>query len=506
MRGGTVWGAAAAAAQAMRAEVDWQDTAGRLIVHGKVGATITLQTGSRTLAVGGEGVDLDGAAELRDGTLYAPLRPLLQALGAALRWDPTTLTLKALPKLLSVTSRASSKAAVLEISTSGPCVGGTGAEEYPPRTFVDLHGAVTAAGGLNYVNLGSLLRVRWDQEDRDAAIVRVVGDLRQAVKARWQPNADGCGGRLLLGDPKGDEPIVVRKRPRLVNVTAQQPNDDTTIVAATVTDPVSPGYQLLRRPDRLNIELPVDPLGAGSILPVAGDFVSTIQLGRAPNGGNAQLMLDLRQLIRFDIRNEEAPDRVEFVFQRKTLAGECIFVDPGHGGKDSGGRGSVLLEKDVTLDVAKRLTALLAGAGARPMMTRDRDVFVDLHARPRMANEYHADMYLSIHCNASGGLGTETYWQQPQSQVLANVVHDQLIAGLKRGNRGVFRHSFCVIRESHMPSALVELMFIDRQPEEGLLAQTSTRQMAAASLLEGLRQFVSGTASRPPKPDSTTLQ
>jgi len=62
-----------------------------------------------------------------------------------------------------------------------------------------------------------------------------------------------------------------------------------------------------------------------------------------------------------------------------------------------------------------------------------------------------------------------------------------------------------VLTAARMPSALVELMFIDRQPEEGLLAQQSTRQIAAASLLEGLRQFVSGTASRSPAADTTTL-
>ena len=419
------------------------------------------------------------------------------------------MSLAAYGRILAITSRASERGSMIEIVTSAPTSGDTGTDEAPPRTFVDLRNVVGVGEFVNYVNVGSLLRVRWAQYDRDAAVYRVVGDLKQADRARWQPAEDACGGRLIFGRPTGNEPVIARAKPRVSHVTAQQPSSDTTIIAASVTDPIAPAYTLLRHRlgaadlDRLQIVLPATPVGVGNTLPVAGDFVSAIHLGKTDQAADAELTLDLRQLIRFDVRNPVSPDRVEFVFRRKSLAGEVIFVDPGHGGKDAGARGSMLLEKDVNLDVGKRLVSLLGAAGARPMMTRDRDIFIELHDRPRMANEFRADMYLSIHCNASGGLGTETYWMRQQSQVLANVVHDQLVAGLKRPNRGVFKHSFCVVRESNLPSALVELMFIDRQPEEGLLAQQSTRQIAAASLLEGLRQFVSGTASRSPAADTT---
>ena len=509
MRGTVGWGPITQIARLMGAEVTYQEVAHRLILRGRIGKTISLEAGSSALNVGGEPVDMGGAAEIRDGAFLAPLRPVLDALGAVVRWDAKTMSLAAYGRVLSVTSRASERGSVIEIVTSAPTSGDLGDDDAPARTFVDLSNVVGVGEQVNYVNVGDLLRVRWSQCDRDAAIYRVVGDLRQADKGRWQPAADQCGGRLIFGRPTGNEPIVARAKPRVTHVTAQQPNNDTTVISALVTDPVAPAYTLARHhagsgdPDRLQIILPALPVGVGNTLPVAGDFVSALHLDQTESSNDAELTLDLRQLIRFDVRNAEKPDRVEFVFRRKSLAGEVIFVDPGHGGKDSGARGSTLLEKDVNLDVAKRLTSLLGAAGARPMMTRDRDIFIDLHERPRMANVFHADIYLSIHCNASGGLGTETYWMRQQSQVLANVVHENLVAGLKRPSRGVFKHSFCVVRESTMPSALVELMFIDRQPEEGLLAQQSTRQIAAASLLEGLRQFVSGTASRSPASDTT---
>ena len=509
MRGTVAWGPITQAARLMGAEVSYQEVAHRLILRGHVGKTISLEAGSSTLNVGGQAVELGAPAEIRDGAFLAPLRPVLDALGAVVRWDAATTSLAAYGRIISITSRASERGAIIEIVTSAPTSGDTGTDDDPPRAFVDLSNVIGVGESVNYVNVGSLLRVHWAQCDRDAAIYRVVGDLRRADKGRWQPAQDACGGRLIFGQPTGEEPIIARARPRVSHVSAQQPDNDTTIISALVSDPIAPTYTLLRHhpgdgdPDRLQIVLPASPLGVGNALPVAGDFVSAIHLDKTDSAGDAELTLDLRQLIRFDVRTPTNPDRVEFVFRRKSLAGEVIFIDPGHGGKDSGGRGSVLLEKDVTLDVGKRLVSLLGAAGARPLMSRDRDIFIDLHERPRMANEMHADIFLSIHCNASGGLGTETYWMCQQSQVLANVVHENLIAGLKRPSRGVFKHSFCVVRESHMPSCLVELMFIDRQPEEGLLAQQSTRQIAAASLLEGLRQFVSGTASHSPALDTT---
>jgi N-acetylmuramoyl-L-alanine amidase len=505
MRGSTAWGPAGDVARAMAAEVDWQDAAQRLVIHTRAGKTLSLQAGYSTLNAAGRAVDMGAAAEVLGNDVIAPLRPVIDALGAAVRWDAATLTLKAIPRLVSVVSRASGRGAIVEIATAGPCTGRTDADEWPPRAYVDLRGVIGNGDGINYVNVGGLLRVRWAQYDQDAAVLRVVGDLRKTDTGRWEPDPSGCGGRLIFGTPQGNEPVIARAKPRLTNVAAQQPNSDTTVISASLTDAVGVGYQLLRRPDRLLIELPAEPMGAGNVLPVAGELVSGVQFLRGSETGNAQLLLYLPQLVRFDVRAAESPDRVEFVFRRKSLVGEVIYVDPGHGGKDSGGRGSTLLEKDVNLDVGRRLVSLLGAAGARPMMTRDRDIFIDLHERPRMANNCRADMYLSIHCNASGGVGTETYWFQQQSQVLANVVHDRLVGGLRRPNRGVFKHSFCVVRESQMPSALVELMFIDRQPEEGLLAQIATRQTAAAALFEGLREFVSGTASVPPSTDSNTL-
>ena len=89
------------------------------------------------------------------------------------------------------------------------------------------------------------------------------------------------------------------------------------------------------------------------------------------------------------------------------------MLDPGHGGKDTGAVGpSGVKEKEITLDVAHRVAPVLAGQGIQIVLTRDDDRFVSLEERTARANAFAADLFVSIHCNASeskGRRGVETY-------------------------------------------------------------------------------------------------
>jgi N-acetylmuramoyl-L-alanine amidase len=204
----------------------------------------------------------------------------------------------------------------------------------------------------------------------------------------------------------------------------------------------------------------------------------------------------------FTVKALADPDRLQVIFTRDKLAGKKIMVDPGHGGKDSGARGSVLMERDVNLDMAKRTVQGLAVMGARPFLTRDADFFVDLYARPRMANALPADLFVSIHCNATGsswvGSGTGTYYYRPRSKALAIVMQDALVPTLQSRDYGVHQENFCVTRETDMTSILIETLFIDNKAEEKLLAQPQFRQRMADGVCEGLRRYLEGTKSVAP--------
>jgi len=319
------------------------------------------------------------------------------------------------------------------------------------------------------VNQANVRRVRFGQFRQDPPIARFVMDLADRRPAVWHPRADGCGGTFVMGHLDGDEPIIDRRRIDFEQVLISRAEDASSAVTCRFSGPV---------------------------LPVI-DVVDRLTVSADERTGWTTLRLQMRQLIQFRSSCDSADSQFTIKFRRQNLQGRLVVLDPGHGGKDPGARGRCLLEKDVNLDVARRVAAGLLRAGARPVLTRDDDVYIDLFERVALANKLAADAFVSIHCNAmpkpDTRQGTETYWYTRDSKCLAVIMHRQLVDKLKRRDNGVRRARFVVVRETVMPSCLVELMYLNDRNEEKLLGEEHIRQLAAAAVVEGLRQYFEGT-------------
>jgi N-acetylmuramoyl-L-alanine amidase len=194
-----------------------------------------------------------------------------------------------------------------------------------------------------------------------------------------------------------------------------------------------------------------------------------------------------------------------------TLYGKLIVVDPGHGGYDPGALGrSGLKEKDVNLDISLRLGTLLRQLGARVEFTRDDDTFIPLYDRPAMANALHADLFVSIHADSTNKRdvnGVSTYYYQnsdpsrqsffDRSILLAQDVQNSLVYGADLADRGVKKSpgiGFAVLRESQMPSILVETAFISNSSDEARLSSPNFRQTTAVAIARGLTDFFKSQA------------
>ncbi|KAF1085402.1 N-acetylmuramoyl-L-alanine amidase AmiC precursor [Sporotomaculum syntrophicum] len=190
------------------------------------------------------------------------------------------------------------------------------------------------------------------------------------------------------------------------------------------------------------------------------------------------------------------------------LRGRIIAIDPGHGGRDPGAIGPTgLQEKDVTLDIATKLAQLLIENGARVVMTRDSDEFVDLYERTDIAKQEGAEVFLSIHINANVSRdfnGTSTYYRrdsgefpagvdQADNQRLAGLVQSELVKTLGRRSLGVLQANFVVLRTSPVPAVLAEVAFISNYEEEKLLRQESTRVKVAEALTLALNNYFGQT-------------
>jgi N-acetylmuramoyl-L-alanine amidase len=191
------------------------------------------------------------------------------------------------------------------------------------------------------------------------------------------------------------------------------------------------------------------------------------------------------------------------------LAGKIIVLDPGHGGHDSGATGFGLKEKDIALDIAKRLATLLTNAGASVTLTRTDDRYIELPDRPAVANRLGADAFVSIHLNSTGSArnvwsGTETYYhfQDPICREFAKQVETALVTANGLPNRGARSDStvskrigFSVLRNAQVPAILVENGFINNANDSAKFRNPDFRQRCAEGIMAGMRAFFDERAS-----------
>lgn len=188
---------------------------------------------------------------------------------------------------------------------------------------------------------------------------------------------------------------------------------------------------------------------------------------------------------------------------KHSLKGKIIAVDPGHGGSDTGAIGpNNTEEKDITLAISSDLGKLLSAEGAKVIMTRtsDHDVapegasdIEELQARVDIANEAKADLFVSIHADASPELvtGTTTYFYPGSSDYLASLVQNSLVSQLKLYNRGFQPNDYYVLKNTNMPAILTEAAFLSNPKEEKLLLSPSFNKKVALGIYNGIQKYFS---------------
>jgi N-acetylmuramoyl-L-alanine amidase len=221
-----------------------------------------------------------------------------------------------------------------------------------------------------------------------------------------------------------------------------------------------------------------------------------------------------------------------------------VVIDPGHGGKDPGAVSKGIQEKDVVLGIGLKLGKYITEnfSDVKVIYTRNTDIFVPLIDRSRIANKSKADLFISLHANTCGTpslRGTETFvlglhrsnenldvakkensvilmednYRQTyegfdpnssESYIMFELVQDtyldqslsfaddiqrQFKSRLESSNRGVKQAGFLVLRESSMPSVLVETGFVSNQAEANYLKSDDGQQVIASSILDAFRRF-----------------
>ena len=218
------------------------------------------------------------------------------------------------------------------------------------------------------------------------------------------------------------------------------------------------------------------------------------------------------------------------------LTTKTIVIDAGHGGKDPGGIGAGnLIEKPIALNISKKVGAILAAKGYTVLLTRDSDHFIPLKERTAFATRHKADLFISIHANASENPkanGIETYYldvtstdknaemiaarenensgysiqelesllkglivesKSHDSRRLATHVQRELVASTGAADRGVKHARFVVLIGTNVPAILIETGFVTNPTEGKKLTTDIYQQKVADAIVRGIENFIGNT-------------
>lgn len=197
---------------------------------------------------------------------------------------------------------------------------------------------------------------------------------------------------------------------------------------------------------------------------------------------------------------------------------KVIFLDPGHGGRDSGAFYYNIAEKDLNMQIYKKLRKELEGLGYTVLTSRESDVYVDfVTERSKMVNKTNSDMFISIHFNATSnsasnvsGIQTYSYEQNPdyptkinsqwhnhpdrisESNRLAAAIHSSLLAETGAKNAGLLHSSFAVLRETNKPAVLLELGYMSNFDENQRIRNDAYQNKLVKGIVKGIQQYYAG--------------
>lgn len=184
-----------------------------------------------------------------------------------------------------------------------------------------------------------------------------------------------------------------------------------------------------------------------------------------------------------------------------------VYLDPGHGGSDPGAVGQGLVEKDLNLDIGQRVGMLLQQRYQVEVITsRTADATVALDARVAAANRAEAYLFVSLHVNAGGGTGFESYvytGARERTRRLRDAIHAavaEYMAKLGIRDRGQKDADYYVLRATAMPAVLLECLFIDNAQDAARLRDVSFRNGYAGAVAEGIGRALGLPAAVPEPP------
>jgi N-acetylmuramoyl-L-alanine amidase len=460
--------------------------------------------------------EMPGVPKTVRGRTLLPARAVGSLLGCAVRWEEESRTLYVHPWIRKFSLAQLRDRYRLTVEAEAPITYRIGELGDPPRYFIDLLNTDLAQIPSAFAAEGSYLKsARIHQHslapDPEGDVARVVVEMAERRQCRIRESDDKCRLEIDLPLPGAEDlppdvdPVVLtdiafeRRSPRVAAVKLGV-FGGAYCTSVNMYDPLLLGVDIPNATNQLR-----------SPMPLIDDFlVDSVEVGPSPgHPGTERVTIALKQPTGHGIVVDDGEVRI--LLGRFELAELKVVIDAGHGGHDTGAVGrSGLQEKDVNLDIARRVYRLLKAMGVNVCLTRVGDNPVrpwtrghreqqktELLTRCQIANQMEADLFVSVHANARRSnpmehRGTETYYRQPNSFAFAHAMQRELVRAIGLPDGGVIRHpkSIIVLQYTEMPSVLVEVGYLSHPADETILATEELRERAAMGIANGVRKYV----------------
>ncbi|MGI5921812.1 MAG: N-acetylmuramoyl-L-alanine amidase [Syntrophomonadaceae bacterium] len=493
--------------EAMGAVVEWQQDKSRAVAI-KDTTTVILPLNSTHPTINGEQQTIDVPAKVVQQRILAPLRFVGEAFGGEVSWDqaaqtvriksarvetpeptpdptPTQPTQPELPALhLSSTWEASGAKIIME--SDEPL------NSEPKTTGNDISYTFS---GYKIEGTTSIKQARYITAQAITQGDNVVVNIDIPDGLQYETYTENNGKRVVVSIPNA-----------VLSVDRSTFGSGGEKIGVTAL--ASFKYTSHQDDNQMVIELEgVSPGKARSSYNFSSNLIRSLTVAESTaNPENTIITIETTVPAKFALGSSDDGTALYILFIDKAVLQSrvpLVVLDAGHGGKDTGACGYAI-EKDVNLDIALKAGEYLTQNGIQVEYTRKDDRFLELTEITDIANLYNAAVFVSVHSNSSvssSASGTETYYYAPLSRPdlfiqkdernnLAAKIQNHVVNAINLPDRGVKTANFAVLRNSNMPSALVEVAFISNPIEGSLLAQEDFRSRLGEAIAEGIMEYM----------------
>lgn len=479
------------------AKVHW-DNKNRTVKVIADSINVLLKIDSKKASVNNQEVLLDVPAKIIKDRTMIPLRFVGEALGADVEWnnDRRCVVINKTDNGNDVNSNVNISDLSYEVINDRPSIviKGDGALKYEQekstdwsKLVIDIYADNNLKNNAIYVDSDIVRKAVIGTFKTDPLISRIVVELKQDVP--YQIYQTDSEKNIIISF----NTLNNTAKNTLKNITIEDKGSELSVNLKT-SKSSDINYFLLSNPDRFVVDI------NDTVIDVVAPKVSTnryfedLRVGQFSNDPDVvRVVFDLKKGVRYKLHKED--NEIKILFSEVSNEGKLIVIDPGHGGSDPGTVAGMAYEKDFNLDIAIRLKKLLEDKNINVLMTREDDVYVGTYARPIMANEAGADLFISIHNNSCGNpsvSGTETLcYPDPKKRAFALEIQKAVVKELGLPDRGlVEKPGYIVTREAKMPAALVEVAFMSNSNDLSLLKTEEFRQKAAQGIFNGIMNYL----------------